>query len=29
MVDSGNSLRYNSMDYFKAIDYIYCIKSPK
>jgi hypothetical protein len=29
MVDSGNSLRYYSMDYFKAIDYIYCIKSPK
>ena len=29
MVDSGNSLRYNSMDYFKTIDYIYCIKSPK
>jgi hypothetical protein len=29
MVDSGKSLKYNSMDYFKAIDYIYCVKSPK
>jgi len=29
MVDSDNSLKYNSMDYFKAIDYISCVKSPK